>query len=105
MIDTPFTFSDGDHYSYYVSETSSGSVLLSDRGHTLMHISHEDEEDSEYDGARAVARKFIVRDFDIQEDDGVFSVETAPDQITETVLRFGLALRRIYDVSSVRLYE
>ena len=40
MLDSPFTFPDGDHFPIYVTETGSGNVTLSDRGHTLMHMSY-----------------------------------------------------------------
>ena len=34
---------------------------LSDRGHTLMHVSYEHDVDSFYEGARASLREQIVR--------------------------------------------
>ena len=39
MVESPFTFPDGDHFPIYLSETAGGGVRLSDRGHTLMHVS------------------------------------------------------------------
>ena len=32
MLNSPFTFPDGDHYLIYISESSTGGVVLSDRG-------------------------------------------------------------------------
>lgn len=46
MLESPFTFPDGDHYPIYLSETPGGGVKLSDRGHTLMHVSYEHYVDS-----------------------------------------------------------
>ena len=60
MLDTPFTFPDGDHYPIYLSETSTGGVILSDRGHTLMCISYEHDVDAYFDGTRAMLREQIV---------------------------------------------
>ena len=37
MVESPFTFPDGDHFPIYLSETAGGGVKLSDRGHTLKH--------------------------------------------------------------------
>ena len=99
MLDTPFTFPDGDSYPIYLSENGTGSVILSDRGHTLMHMSYEHDVDALYDGARAALREQIVRESDIEEEDGVFTVETPPDRIADTLFRFGQALTKIYALS------
>ena len=98
MLDSPFTFPDGDHYPIYLSETTAGSVMLSDRGHTLMHLSYEHDVDAFYDGTRAVLREQIVRESDIDEDNGVFTAETSPDRIADTVFMFGQALTKIHDL-------
>ena len=73
MLESPFTFPDGDHYPIYLSETTGGGVKLSDRGHTLMHVSYEHDVDSFYKGARASLREQIVRESGIDEEGGVFS--------------------------------
>ena len=99
MLDTPFTFPDGDHFPIYLSETPAGGVLLSDRGHTLMHISYEHDVDALYSGARAALREQIVRESGIEENEGVFTVEAAPDRIADTLFRFGQTLTKIYDLT------
>ena len=62
MLESPFTFPDGDHYPIYLSETPGGSVKLSDRGHTPMHVSYEHDVDSFHECARASLREQIVRE-------------------------------------------
>ena len=99
MLDTPFTFPDGDHYPVYLSETPAGGVMLSDRGHTLMHISYEHDVDTFYDGARAALREQIVRESGIEENDGTFTIETAPDRVADALFGFGQALTKIYDLT------
>ena len=99
MMESPFTFPDGDHFPIYLSETASGGMKLSDRGHTLMHVSYEHDVDLFYDGARASLREQIVRASSIEEDKGVFSIETPPDQVAEALFRFGQALTKIYDLT------
>ena len=96
MLESPFTFPDGDHYPIYLSETPGGGVKLSDRGHTLMHVSYEHDVDSFYDGARASLREQIVRESGIDEEEGVFSVEAPPDQVAAALFRFGQALTKIH---------
>ena len=99
MLDTPFTFPDGDHYPVYVSIEPDGHFVLGDRGHTLMHISYEHDVDALFDGTRAALREQIVREFDIQEDNGAFSVRTGTEGIAEAAFRLGQALTRIYDLT------
>ena len=99
MLDTPFTFPDGDHYPIYISMEQDGHVLLGDRGHTLMHISYEHDVDALFDGTRAALREQIVRELDIQEDNGAFSVRTTLDGIAEAAFRLGQALTKIYDLT------
>ena len=101
MLDTPFTFPDGDHYAIYLSETPSGGVLLSDRGHTLMQVSYEYDVDAFYEAPRAALRERIVREAGIKEHDGVFSVETAPDQVADAAFRLGQALTKVCDLAFV----
>lgn len=99
MLDTPFTFPDGDSFPIYLDETGVGGVRLSDRGHTLMHMSYEHDIDSIYNGPRAVLREQIVSEYEIQEDNGSFVVETSPDKIADSLFRFGQALTKIYDLT------
>lgn len=99
MLESPFTFPDGDHYPIYLSETPAGGVELSDRGHTLMHVSYDHDVDSFYEGARASLREQIVRESGIDEDEGVFSIEAPPDQVAAALFRFGQALTKIHDLT------
>ena len=98
MLESPFTFPDGDHYPIYLSETSSGGVKLSDRGHTLMHVSYEHDVDSSYEGARALLRQQTVRESGIYEE-GILSMETPPDQLATALFRSGQALTKNHDLT------
>ncbi len=99
MLDTPFTFPDGDRYPVYISADSDGNIVLSDRGHTLMHISYEHDVDALFDGTRAALREQIVRELDIQEEKGAFSVRAEPGGIAEAAFRLGQGLTKIYDLT------
>ena len=99
MLESPFTFPDGDHYPIYLSETPGGGVKLSDRGHTLMHVSYEHDVDSFYEGARASLREQIVRESGIDEEEGIFSMEAPPDHVAAALFRFGQALTKIHDLT------
>ena len=99
MLESPFTFPDGDHYPIYLSETPGGGVKLSDRGHTLMHVSYEHDVDTFYEGARASLREQIVRESGIDEEEGIFSMEAPPDYVAAALFRFGQALTKIHDLT------
>lgn len=99
MMESPFTFPDGDHFPIYLSETAAGGVKLSDSGHTLMHVSYDQDVDLFYEGARATLREQIVRECGIEEDHGIFSIETPPEQIAGALFRFGQALTKIHDLT------
>ena len=99
MLDTPFTFPDGDHFPMYLSETRTGGIVVSDRGHTLTHISYEQEVDTFFDGTRAALREQIVLEHGIREEDGVFSIEAVPDRLADAVFRFGQGLTKIHDLT------
>lgn len=99
MLDAPFAFADGDHYPIYLSEGRAGGVVLSDRGHTLMHASYEHDVDAFYRGSRAALREQIVRESGIREEDGAFSIEAAPDRVADALFTLGQALTKMYDLT------
>lgn len=99
MLESPFTFPDGDHFPIYLTDTPSGNVILSDRGHTLMHISYEHDIDAFSEGARAILLDQIVKECEIIEEEGVFKVETSPEHLVEALFSFGQALTKIYDLT------
>ena len=99
MLESPFSFPDGDHFPIYLSEATAGGVKLSDRGHTLMHISYDHDVDAFYGGARATLREQIVRENGMEEEQGVFSLVTPPDLLATALFRFGQALTRIYNLT------
>ena len=64
-----------------------------------MHASYEHDIDSFYKGQGAVLREQIIQEFGIEENDGVFSIETSPNRVGHAVFAFGQALTKIYDLS------
>lgn len=99
MIRTQFEFPDGDRYPIHLSETKSGELRLSDRGHTLMHMSYEHDVDSFLDGPRGMLLKRIMSESGLQWDGGAFCLDTSPEGIADAIFRFGQALTRIYDLT------
>ncbi len=99
MLRTHFAFPDGDRYPIHLSESVSGGLRLSDRGHTLMHISYEHDVDSFMDGTRGMLLERIMSESGLQWDGGAFRFDTAPERLPEAVFQFGQALTRIYDLT------
>ena len=99
MLSTHFEFPDGDRFPIHVSEAGIGGIRLSDRGHTLMHISYDHDVDSFLEGARGQLLERIVDETGVEQDGGVFRLDTSLEGLPEAVFRFGQALTRIYDLT------
>ena len=101
MLRTHFEFPDGDRYPIHLSESASGGLRLSDRGHTLMHISYDHDVDSFMDGTRGMILERIMGETGLHWDGdrGALCVDTAPDRLPEAIFAFGQALTRVYDLT------
>ena len=99
MVRTHFQFPDGDRYPIHLSALDSGAFRLSDRGHTLMHISYDHDVDSFMDGTRGMLMERIMAESGLQWDGGAFCFDTSPEKLSEAVFVFGQALTRIYDLT------
>ena len=99
VLRTHFAFPDGDRYPIHVSQAASGGLRLSDRGHTLMHISYEHDVDAFMDGTRGMLMERILGESGLEQDGGAFSLDTSPEQLPEAIFNFGQALTRIYDLT------
>ena len=99
MLRTHFRFPDGDSYPIHLSPTPSGGLRLSDRGHTLMHISYEHDVDSFIEGTRGMLLERIVHESGLQWEGGAFCFDTSLEQLPQAMFTFGQALTRIYDLT------
>ena len=99
MLRTHFEFPDGDRFPIHLSEAASGGLRLSDRGHTLMHVSYEHDVDSFLDGTRGMLLERIMGEGGLLWDGGAFCLDTAPERLPEAVFQFGQALTRIHDLT------
>lgn len=99
MLRTRFEFPDGDRYPIHLSEAATGGLRLSDRGHTLMHISYEHDIDAFMDGTRGMLMERIMGESGLKWDGGAFSLDTSPERLPEAIFNFGQALTRVYDLT------
>lgn len=101
MLDTPFTFPDGDSYSLYLSETLTGGIRISDGGSTLMHLSYENDVDHYFTGTRGLLLKKVVKEEGVNYEDetGQFYIESAPQELSIAAFRLGQAITRVHDLN------
>ena len=101
MLRTHFAFPDGDSYPLHVVEAPSGGLRLSDRGHTLMHISYEHDIDAFMERTRGMLLERIMGESGLrwEGEGGAFCFDTTPERLPEAVFQFGQALTRVYDLT------
>ena len=95
-------FPDGDRFPIEVTEIELGRVRLSDRGHTVMHISYDHDVDALFRAEGLAALDRILADTHVRRESAVFSVDTPLADIGAAGFRLGRVLSRIYDLASSR---
>lgn len=98
MLRTGFEFPDGDRFPIQVEPVASGGVRLTDRGHTIMHLSHDHDMDAFLKGTRGALLEQIAGESGIDREGGVFCLDTSVGQLPDAIFRFGQALTRIHDL-------
>lgn len=99
LIETPFYFPDGDPYQIYLKEMPGGIIRLTDMGHTLMHLSYENDVSKFREGTRGKIFEQIKAEHDLLEDAGEFYFETPANKITVNIFRMGQALTKLNDLT------
>ncbi len=99
MMESPFTFPDGDQFPTCLSKTAAGSVRFSDRGRTLMNMSCDHDVDPIHEGAHALLREQVVRESGIEVDSGIFPSKRRRTRWRGGVIKFGQALTKIHDLT------
>lgn len=101
LLETPFAYPDGDQYPIYLTETGVGGLRVSDGGHTLMHLSYENDVDKFFEGSRSVLLNQIIakQGISYDGDKGQFYLECAPAKLSESAFRLGQAITRVYDLT------
>ena len=99
LVETPFYFSDGDPYQIYIKEMPGGVLRLSDMGHTMMHLSYENDIDKFREGTRGNILNQIKAETFIEEDNGEFFIDTQAENLGCNIFRLGQALTKINDLT------
>jgi len=95
---TPFQFDDQDHLAI-VLKRSNGSWVLSDEGHTYMHLSYEISEKDLLRGTRAKVISNALDSFEVQDRDGELVIPVADEEYGHALYNFVQAVLRISDIS------
>ena len=99
-IYTPFRFADGDSLLMMAEPLSAGGIRLTDCGNTMMHLSYHMTIDSILKpGNRSDLLHEIIRDHDLEFEDGEIFVDTPADDAGRALFRLGQALSQVHDIS------
>ena len=94
---TPFRFDDGDHLSVVLKQEG-GRWLLSDEGHTFMHLTYDLDEADLHSGTRQVVVANALSAFGIEDRDGELALTVPEDQYGDALFSFVQGVLKITDV-------
>lgn len=95
---TPFMFEDGDHLAI-VLRREEGQWLLSDEGHTYMHLTYDIDERDFQKGTRQKIITNALSVFKVDDRDGELILSIHEDQYGDALYSFAQALLKITDIS------
>jgi len=98
-VETPFCFPDGDPYQIYFKELPGGNIRISDMGHTLMHLSYENDTAKFREGTRKILFNQILAENEVSEKDGEIFIESDIEKIVLNIFRLGQAITKIFDLT------
>lgn len=104
-IETPFSFPDGDPYQIYLKEMPGGIMRLTDMGHTLMHLSYDNDIETFREGTRSKLLEQIKSDTSLEEDNGEFYVDTNINNIGADIFKISHALIKINDLTFLNRFR
>ena len=92
VVYTPFMFDDGDHYVAVLRQEPSG-WLLSDEGHTLMHMSYSDVDLSA--GTRAKVIEQVLGSAGVKSEAGELKLAVPNEAFGDALFSFVQAISRV----------
>lgn len=95
---TPFQFDDGDSFAIVLKKAGS-SWVLSDEGHTFMHLSYEMDIDSLDKGTRSKIISSTLNNFGITEKEGTLFAPVNQENMGNMFYNYVQALIKISDVT------
>ena len=95
---TPFMFEDGDHLAVVLRQESREWVL-SDEGHTYMHLTYDLEESALQKGRRQKIITNALDAFSVEDRDGELRLPISEERYGDALFSFVQALLKITDVN------
>lgn len=95
---SPFMFEDGDHLSI-VLKKEDGTWILSDEGHTYMHLTYDLDEKDLQRGTRQKIITNALSVFSVEDREGELIISIRDDRYGDALYSFVQALLRITDVT------
>ncbi len=94
---TPFMFDDGDHISIVLKKEQGGWVL-SDEGHTYMHLTYNISENKLFSGTRYQIISNVLEAFNVEDRFGELIFKVKDARFGDALYSFAQALVRMGDV-------
>jgi hypothetical protein len=95
---TPFQFEDRDHLAI-VLKSANGAWVLSDEGHTYMHLSYDMSEKDLQRGTREKIITNALDAFSVEDHEGELTLQVDNDRYGDALFDFVQALLKISDVA------
>ena len=95
---TPFMFEDGDHLSIVLKDENN-EWILSDEGHTYMHLTYDIDEKDLYRGTRQKIITNALSVFNVKDREGELVIDIKDEGYGDALYSFIQALLRITDMS------
>ena len=105
LVKTPFSFPDGDPYQIFIKELYNGIIRLTDMGHTMLHLSYENDVDKFREGTRGELFNQILSEVEIKEEHGEFYIDTTIENLSNSIFRLGQGLTKINDLTFLNRFR
>lgn len=96
-IFTPFQFFDGDHFAI-VLKKENDSWIITDEGHTLMHLTYSINEKDLYKGNRYEIIRNALSYYNVEDFNGAYMKKVPDEAFGDTLFNYIQALMKISDV-------
>ncbi|HLD18830.1 MAG TPA: DUF1828 domain-containing protein [Candidatus Nanoarchaeia archaeon] len=100
FVNTPFTFEDGDGFTIFLYyDNKKKKWILSDEGHTFMHLSYFMNDEDMTSGTRQAIIENNKKMFGISENDGELFLEIEENNFGDALYSFIQSLMKIADIT------
>jgi hypothetical protein len=98
LVHVPFSFTDGDHY-VVILRPEGDKWVLSDEGHTFMHLSYELRDMEFEEGNRRKIIDEVLNSYQIENRAGELVLTIPPSRYGDALFTFVEAITRITDIT------